>query len=588
MGRLRGTVPPRRSHPRARSALASSLAIGLLLTVGVPLAAAHPLGNFTINHYAGVRIEPDRVLLDIVVDQAEIPTFTARTALDLDGDGQVSDAETASGRVSSCEALVPDLHLRADDAALALHLTAAGLRFPPGAAGLSTMRVVCEFEAPLATPLTAQPRRIAFSDSAFAERIGWREIVASASGATIQVVDGVARDGSPSARLTAYPQAMIAQPLADRSITIDATIGGATSAVPAVSDAEPLGPVASPLPVQGSASPAAPVGSAAAGPSPTAGAGAVIPGGVAGGDLPSIFRQADLTPVVLLLSVLSAIALGAGHALTPGHGKTLMAAYLVGTRGRPMHALGLGLSVSLSHTVGILVLAALIVGAADILPADLVVRTVPVIAAISIVAIGGWMLFGEWRRRRALRLAGRADEHDHGHGPEDDHEHDHPHDHEHGQAAAHDHDHDHDHGHEHAAAEHATADGDAGLHSHGGRTHSHLPAAGQALTWRSLFVLGLAGGLIPSTSALLILLGSMAAGRPAFGFLLVVAFGLGMAGVMSGIGLAMVLARGRLDRMPSGGRLAQFRDAVPVVAGIVVLGFGLYLTAQAISGSPTF
>ena len=116
-----------------------------------------------------------------------------------------------------------------------------------------------------------------------------------------------------------------------------------------------------------------------------------VPGGV-GGELPSIFRAADLTPLVLLLSLATAAALGAGHALTPGHGKTLMAAYLVGTRGTPVHAVGLGLSVTLSHTLGILVLAALVVGAQGLLPPDVVVRAAPLIAAVSIVAIGGWML----------------------------------------------------------------------------------------------------------------------------------------------------------------------------------------------------
>ena len=106
-----------------------------------------------------------------------------------------------------------------------------------------------------------------------------------------------------------------------------------------------------------------------------------VPGGVGGGDLPSIFRTADISPVVLLVSILTAAALGAGHALTPGHGKTLMAAYLVGTRGTPLHAAGLGLSVTVSHTLGILVLAALIVGAEGVLSPDLVVTSAPVVAA---------------------------------------------------------------------------------------------------------------------------------------------------------------------------------------------------------------
>jgi ABC-type nickel/cobalt efflux system permease component RcnA len=219
-----------------------------------------------------------------------------------------------------------------------------------------------------------------------------------------------------------------------------------------------------------------------------------------------------------------------------------MAAYLVGTRGSARHALGLGAAVSLSHTAGILILATVVVAAADVVAPDVIVRWAPVVAAVSIVLIGGWMLVGEIRRRRAM-AHGTAHGHGHGHG--------HPHDH------AHDHGHDHDHGHEHAPA--------------------------STITWRSLFLLGLAGGLIPSTSALLILLGSIAAGRPAFGLVLVVAFGLGMAAVMSGIGLLLVTARGRVDRVQAGAGLARIREAVPLAASVVVLGFGIVLTAQALA-----
>src|SRR6185369_13953272 len=121
-------------------------------------------------------------------------------------------------------------------------------------------------------------------------------------------------------------------------------------------------------------------------------AGAGIPGGVEG--IPSILTTDRLDPVLVFVALLTAGALGAGHALTPGHGKTLMAAYLVGTRGTALHAAGLGLSVTLSHTVGILILASLVVGAQGILQPDLVVRTAPVIAAVSILVIGGWMLIG--------------------------------------------------------------------------------------------------------------------------------------------------------------------------------------------------
>ena len=232
-----------------------------------------------------------------------------------------------------------------------------------------------------------------------------------------------------------------------------------------------------------------------------------------------------------------------------------MAAYLVGTRGSARHALGLGAAVSLSHTIGILALAAVVLAATDVVAPDAVVRWAPVVAAVSIVLIGGWMLAGEIEappavsRARGYRTATRirtrtgmrttfstaavmARITQHGHG------HTHPH------------------------------------------AHPHRPIS--TITWRSLFVLGLAGGLIPSTSALLILLGAIAAGRPAFGLVLVVAFGLGMAAVMSGIGLVLVTARDRVDRIQTGLGLGRFREAVPLVASVVVLGFGVVLTGQAL------
>jgi ABC-type nickel/cobalt efflux system permease component RcnA len=572
MGRAPGRTPTRNRTVRRGLAAVIATAVVLLLPT---LVAAHPLGNFTINHYAGLRVEADRVVIDLVIDEAEIPAYQARAELDLDGDGTISATETDAGRQTECAALVPSIQLQAGGTSLAPIIQAAGLAFPPGAGGLSTMRLACVLTAPLPLAVSAgSPTRLTLADSSFAERIGWREIVATGSGVTLTAVTGTLRSASLSDRLAAYPADRIASPLDDRSLAVDVTLGGPTLPPLVVAEAAPLAATADPAPAPAASSAAvAPAPAASSAVSAPAGA---VPGGVSGPELPSIFRTADLTPLVVLLSVLTAAALGAGHALTPGHGKTLMAAYLVGTRGTPAHALGLGLSVSLSHTVGILVLAAVIIGAADVLPPDLVVRGAPVVAAASIVAIGGWMLLNEWRRRRTARSASP------------------------GAAAGHVH-----HGSDaqrtvqagdgvrspgprfQRGPRRAAPAADPLVHTHGGVTHSHLPPAGSSITWRSLFVLGLAGGLIPSTSALLILLGSIAAGRPAFGFLLVLAFGLGMAGVMAGIGLAMVLARGRLDRVPAGAAFGRLRGAVPLVAAVLVFGFGIYLTVQAVGGTPT-
>ena len=384
------------------------------------------------------------------------------------------------------------------------------------------MRIECAFVAPLGLDAADERPIVTFEDLSYPDRIGWREIVATGDGVAIDA--GGLPTTSPSLRLTPYP----ADLLASRS-----TSGRRRSPS---APAEPL--------------PGATTAPAADDPIAAGNPGAV-PGGI-GAELPTIFREVDLTPLSSLLSIVTAFALGAGHALTPGHGKTLMAAYLVGTRGTPLHAAGLGLSVTISHTIGILVLAALVVGAQGLLPPDVVVRAAPVVAAVTIAAIGGWMLFA---RGPATQVASRT-------------------------AIPRDHD--------ARPPSTTTSTTTPDEHTHGGVRHSHLPPAGATLSWRGLFALGLAGGLIPSTSALFILLGSIVAGRPAFGFVLVVVFGLGMAAVMAAVGLAMVVARDRLDRLPSSSGLGRVARNAPLAAAVVVLGFGAYLTVQALGGQPVF
>jgi nickel/cobalt transporter (NicO) family protein len=496
---------------------AAALAV---LCAGIPATVfAHPLGNFTINHYAGILVTPADVRLDVVIDMAEIPTFQERLKIDTDGDGDVTDAETAAAAGPRCAAEAGQLRFAVDDVASALVTASSAITFPPGLGGLSTMRIECAYIALLPSPLTRAT--VTFEDRSYPDRIGWREIVATSDGVSID--SGGLPTTSLSERLTTYPTDLISQPIDTRSASIVVT--------PA-----PAGTVASPPTTLGNGTTAA------------VGAGAV-PGGI-GGELPAIFREVDLTPFVALLSILTAFALGAGHALTPGHGKTIMAAYLVGTRGTSLHAVGLGLSVTISHTLGVLALAALVVGAQGLLPPDVVVRVAPAVAAVTILAIGGWMLAREVRRRVSEARLTTAGGHTHDH-----------------ESGAHPHE-----------------------HTHGGVAHSHAPATSTStastISWRGLFALGLAGGLIPSTSALIILLGSIASGRPTFGFVLVVIFGLGMAVVLGGVGLALVLARERLDRLPHSTGLGRLAQHASLIAAVVVLAFGVYLTAQAIVGRP--
>ena len=163
-------MTPRRH--RARRLGAGLIGVGLVVLLPA-IALAHPLGNFTINHYAGIRVEPSRVILDVVIDQAEIPTFQEKLRIDTDGDGSVSDDETEAERLTACPILAGSLILTVDGAVRPLTAVAAGLSFPPGAAGLETMRLACTYTATLPHGLAAATQ-VAFRDTSHGERLGWR------------------------------------------------------------------------------------------------------------------------------------------------------------------------------------------------------------------------------------------------------------------------------------------------------------------------------------------------------------------------------------------------------------------------------
>lgn len=496
--------------------------LAILAALAVPAAVgAHPLGNFTVNVYAGIHVSASEIRIDAVLDQAEIPTFQERLRLDSDGDGELSDDEVLAAQQPECAALAGGLDLSIDGARIGLELTATGLSFPPGAGGLSTMRLVCELVAPMPAS-SAAATTIEFVDRFQVERLGWREIVVTGDGVTVAsaLADRPVRAVSVSGRLTSYPPDLLSRPLSDSSVAFRATGGGPAAPLPSVPDAAPL-PGTVPAPVTPVPSGAPPAGAAAS----FVPQGAA-PGGV-GAEIPALFSTADVSPAVLLMALATAVFLGAAHALTPGHGKTLVAAYLVGSRGSGLQAAVLGLVVSVSHTLGILALAALVVIAQTTLPPDVVVRALPAVAALGIVAIGGWMLIGEARRRLSPLPV---------------------------------------------------------QHSHG---HPRVQAVdAEPASWRRLLGLGLAGGLVPSTSALLILLGAIGAGRAAFGVVLILAFGLGMAVVLAAVGLAIVRARTLIERVTPESVTGRLSAAVSLVAAVVVFGAGVWLLAQAIAAAP--
>ena len=523
---------------------------GALALVVPAVALAHPLGNFTINHFAAIRVAPDRVSLDVVIDRAEIPAFQESQVLDTDGDGSLSAAELEAAREPACAALLPELLLMVDGRAVAPTLVSAGLSTAPGAGGLSTMRLVCELEAALTTPIGASST-VSFADRSFEDRIGWREIVVLGDGVQI----GGPASGAPadadgvSARLTSYPKDLLTQPLDARSVTLPVSPGGPALAAWTAPDAQALpgAAVEGPIPNEPASNPGLPAGA--------------VPGGIAE-NLAALVDVGDLTPLAILASLAIAFGLGMVHALSPGHGKTIMAAYLVGARGSSRQAIGLGLAVTVSHTLGVLALAVLTLGASNVLPPE---RLYPVLGVASgglVIAIGTSLLWSRLRATGILRHRA-APARDQGHprypirpfSP--------------GGAPA--------------AGAHGRSPADGHGHSHGPGGHSHAPVGDGSISWRGLVALGLSGGLVPSASALILLLGSIAAGRVAYGLVLVLGFGLGMAVVLAGIGLLVVNARRVIERRPSIGGLRRFTMPMQLATASLVVVLGIVLTGQALT-----
>jgi nickel/cobalt exporter len=261
--------------------------------------------------------------------------------------------------------------------------------------------------------------------------------------------------------------------------------------------------------------------------------------------LARFLHQPSITPWMILVAVGIAFVLGAAHALTPGHGKTIVAAYLVGSRGTLKHAAFLGAMVTFTHTVSVFLLGMATLFLFQYVVPETVTRVLGAVSGISIVAIGGWMLY------KRLRATGNA----HSHGPHHHHDHGHSHDH---------------HDHHHCGQGHSHEHG----HDHGVHGHSHMP---DEVSWSGLVALGASGGLVPCESALVLLLSAIALRRVGLGLLLLVAFSLGLAIVLMGIGVLVIYAKNLLPESKRSDRNPFFRW-VPVASAGVVLALGLLMT----------
>ncbi|WP_409473004.1 nickel transporter [Streptomyces sp. HC307] len=541
---------------RPRRVLASAAAVlgvaGAIVLVPATAASAHPLGNFTVNHYDGLVAVPGELRVEHVEDLAEIPATQA-------GPDVARLGVTAWAR-QRCADAARDSEATVDGRTVRLDVADSHARVLPGQAGLDTLRVECRLTAPLPE---ADSVTVGFRSAGADSGPGWREITARGDRMTLTASDVPER--SPSRRLTAYPEELLSSPADTTSASLRVRPGG-----PALAEEQGDAPAA-----------------------------AVLPRGADRWTraLESLVARHDLTVGFAALALLIAVGLGAMHALAPGHGKTLMAATAAahGGRARMRHVLPLAASVTVTHTLGVVALGLLVTAGSAAAPS--VIAWLGIASGVLVTLAGAGLV------RRAFRHREEAHGHAHTHTHDDEHEHAHDHDHDHahthdhhehshgasetdghGHAVhglAHHHPHPHDHSHPRPNAGHAHL-----RHTHGGHTHSHPIAP----TLRGTILMGFAGGLVPSPSAVVVLVGAAALGQAWFGLLLVVAYGAGLALTLTAAGFAVVRfgsgvtrALVRRPRWTANPLAALVRRTAPVGSAFVVvaLGAGLVLRGAA-------
>lgn len=471
---------------------------------------AHPLGNFSFNNYSRIEIEKSQIRLRCVSDIAEIPTFQESQQIDANKNKTLEPEELSAYLEKITPQYISNLKLFLDENPLQIQTADKNISLVVGSGNLSTLRIEWNFTAEISAANDAI-HRVRFENDNHKERVGWNEIIVNRV-AGINVFDSTAFGSGLTDELKTYPEDMLLAPLSERKAEFSFT----TAAVAA--DVVPLqnrnGGISAPVQKDKFA---------------------------------ELISIKEFTPAIIAFSLLLAFGFGAMHAMSPGHGKTVVGAYLVGSRGTFKHAVFLGLTVTITHTLGVFALGLITLFASNyILPE----KMMPFLSFVSglLVFFIGLSLFKD---RLFSYMGWKTDSHHHDHG----HSHD-QHDHSH-----HSHDHDtHDHQHSH----------DGLTHTHGGSTHSHLPP--EDVTWSSLLGLGISGGLLPCPSALVLMLSAINLGRVGYGLILTLVFSFGLAATLTAVGLVFLYG----GKMFGGSRLAAhpIAKALPVFSAFVIACVG--------------
>jgi len=439
---------------------ALALWIACLSLAAIGNAAAHPLGNFTINHLARIDARGERLEIHYVLDIAEIPTFQIMHAADWTPD-RVRDWQDGEGGL-----VARNLFVLANGTPLVLRLDGTSARTRPGAGGLPILYWTGDYWAKLPARATVAVRDLVYAD----RRIGWKDIV----------LPGIA---DPTNQLRSYPSALIGSPRQNDAATFTVADGRISN-----------------VRVSGESSLAW-------------GASSIVRSSA----LSDLVARGGQTPAWILFTVLAAFGLGALHGLEPGHGKALLAFTLVGARATFKQAAILAGALTFAHTIAVLLLGVLLFVVAGF-ATETLFTWITLVSGVAVTAIGARSLTATLRHR-----------------------------------------------YQHARG-HAHADHDA--------DHSHAIPGAAPLHFPSAVVAAMSGGIAPCPAAIVVLLTALHLHRIGYGLALIVIFSLGLASILTGLGLAVVRGAAWLSRRSAFERAARVAPFVTATV-ITIIGAGM-------------
>jgi ABC-type nickel/cobalt efflux system permease component RcnA len=505
-------------------------AIAALSLILFPLpSSAHPMGNFSISHYAGIRVEQGLVELRYLVDMAEIPTFQEIQKNSIVA--QANDPRVLGYLFKQAEVLKEGLLLTLNGQPLPLRIASQDIVFSPGAGNLPTMKLGLVYRADVTDACTVTRCELEYHDTNFSGRVGWKEIITSA-GPGVTIANSSAPSHDRSSQLSNYPTDLVNSAPQDVTAKIVYSAERAFGGIPSViarakKETTPSVTVHRRVPRVGT------LGRPAIAPMPptsplpeNASAIKLKPNeqGTPRNSFTELMAIKHISLGIALLAAAIAAGLGALHALEPGHGKTIVATYLVGSKGTARHALLLGMIVTISHTAGVYLLGAITLYAQKYILPDRIYPFLGVLSGLLVAGMGCYLFL--------QRCVG-------------------------GEFA---------HSHSHEIPSAATVARKEELERRGN------------ISARQLLILGVTGGIVPCPAALVVLLSAVALHRTGFGLFLIVAFSVGLAAVLIAMGLVGVYAGRMMSRLPLESPLIQ--RWLPMGSAVAIAALGCAIAVR--------